>query len=200
MGPTLLVHGYLATPGLMRPMRRTLRDLGHDVHLVPELSPLVVGDVRRHAAELDAAVERVRARTGVDRVDVVGASQGGIIALWWAANGGWDRLGRLVAVGTPFRGSPAARLPSRVFGGLSEGIRQLVPGASVLDALAAAPLHRPVCSVSMRGDPVCPPEVCVLDGMQSVVLDGSFGPLTHQLLMLDKRVAQAVHRGLEGRC
>ncbi|MCB9673889.1 MAG: hypothetical protein H6737_02170 [Alphaproteobacteria bacterium] len=200
MRPTLLVHGYLATPGLMHPMRRALRQRGRDVYLVPELGPLVLGDVRRHAEELDRAVERVRAVTGVDTVDVVGASQGGLIALWWATHGGWSRLGRLVAVGTPFRGSPAARFGRVVLGPVSEGIRQLVPGDPLLEELARQPFERPVVSVSMRGDLVCPPDACVLPGMQSIVVDGSFGPLTHQLLMLDRRAADAVLAGLEGTC
>ena len=170
------------------------------MHLVPELSPLVLGDVRSHAAELDRAVERVRAMTGADRVDVVGASQGGLIGLAWAAQGGWDRLGRLVTIGTPFRGSPAARVGRLLLGPVSRGIHQLVPGDSLLRELEDIVLERPVVSVSMRGDPVCPPDACVLPGMQSIVVDGSFGPLTHQLLMLDRRAADAVFDGLEGTC
>jgi pimeloyl-ACP methyl ester carboxylesterase len=200
MRPTLVVHGYLAAPGLMWPMQRFLRRRGRDTYLVPELSPLVLGDVRRHAEQLDVAVERVREQTGARRVDVVGASQGGIIALWWATQGGWGRLGRLVTVGTPFRGSPAARFGRLLLGPVSPGIRQLVPGAPLLDALAAAPLERPVASVSMAGDPVCPPESCLLDGMEQHVVPGGFGPLSHQLLMLDRRALSAVFDALEAPC
>ncbi|MEZ4317689.1 MAG: alpha/beta fold hydrolase [Myxococcota bacterium] len=200
MRPTLLVHGYLATPDLMRPLRSRLRARGRDVYLVRELGPLVMGDVRRHAEELDRAVDRVCAQTGASQVDVVGASQGGLIALWWATHGGWERLGRLVALGTPFRGSPAARFGRALLGRVSPGIRQLVPGADLLTELEGLELERPVVSVSMRGDPVCPPEVCVLPGMESIVVDASFGPLSHQLLMLDPRAADAVFRGLEGLC
>lgn len=197
MTPVLLVHGYLATPQLMRPLRRRLRALGHDTYLAPELSPLVIGDVRAHAAELDRAVDRVRAQTGVDRIDVVGASQGGIIALWWAhAENGWDRVNRLVGLGTPYRGSGLARAAAPVLGLASAGVRQLVPESPFLEALTAIPLERPVFTVSMRGDPVVPPESAELPGMRPIVVDRSFGPMTHQLMMLDPRCARAVHEAL----
>jgi pimeloyl-ACP methyl ester carboxylesterase len=197
--PVLLVQGLFATPGTMRPLRRRLRAAGHDVHLTPELSRLVSGDVRAHAEELDRAVERVRAKSGAAAVDVVGASQGGIVALWWATHGGWDRLGRLVGVGAPFRGSPVADAIGRV-GRRTVGLRQLVPGSELLVELAGAPLLRPVVSVSLRGDPVCPPASCVLPGMRAIVVEASYGPLSHQWMMLDRSVADAVHRALVDPC
>ncbi len=200
MRPTLIVHGYLASAGLMWPMQRYLRNRGRDTYLVPELSLLVLGDVRQHAEQLDQAVERVRRQTGAKTVDVVGASQGGIIALWWAMHGGWGRMSRLVAVGTPFCGSPAARFGRLLLGPVSPGIRQLVPGAELLESLATTPLERPVTSVSMAGDPVCPPDACVLDGMEQRIVPGGFGLLSHQLLMLDRRALAAIFDSLEPAC
>lgn len=199
MRPVLLAHGLLASATLMRPIRRRLRAAGHDVHLVPELSRMVTGDVRHHARELDAAVERVRRRTGAARVDVVGASQGGIVALAWATEGGWGRVGRVVALGTPFQGSPVAS-HVRLLGRVLPGIAQLQPGSDLLRSLQAAPLERPVTSVSMRGDPVCPPESCVLDGADHVVVEGSWGPLSHQLLMIVPEACEAIHRVLASPC
>lgn len=157
----------------------------------------MLGDVRHHAGELDATIERIRRSTGAERVDVVGASQGGIIALWWAhAFGGWERLGRMVALGTPFRGASLARAVAPAVGLVSPAIKQLVPGSPFLQALTAVPLERPVISVSMRGDPVCPPESTVLPGMEQLVVEASWGPLTHQLLMLDPRTSRATHQAL----
>ena len=192
-----MVHGYLASPNLMWPLRRSLRAAGHDAHFAPELGPLVIGDVRRHAQELDAAVERVLRTTGASRVDLVGASQGGIIALWWAhGERRWDRVRRIVTLGTPFRGAAPAGVVAPTLGLVSAGIRQLVPGSPFLEALTAIELKRPVFSVSMRGDPVCPPASCVLPGMRERVVEASWGPLTHQLLMLDGRAGRAVHEAL----
>jgi hypothetical protein len=48
----VLVHGFLATRGLMWPLQRRLARTGRSVFTVP-LSPLVIGDVRRLARELD---------------------------------------------------------------------------------------------------------------------------------------------------
>lgn len=181
----------------MLPLRRRLRRLGHDAYLADEVAPLVLGDVRDHAAQLDLAVDRVRTRTGAERVDVVGASQGGIIALWWAhAHDGWDRLGRMVALGTPFRGARLARALAPAVGLVSPAIRQLVPDNPFLHALTGIDLERPVISISMRGDPVCPPAATVLPGMEQRVIPATWGPLTHQLLMLDPRTSTATHEAL----
>lgn len=197
--PVVLTHGLLATPGLLRPLRAQLRALGHDAYLATEVSPLVTGDVRVHAEELDRAVERVRRQTGAERVDVVGTSQGGIVALWWAHQLGWERLGRLVAMGTPFRGAPVARW-FRWLGPVSEGLRQIQPNGPFLQALAAVELERPVTSVSVDTDPVCPPGVCALPGMEVRVVDGPLRPVAHQAMMFHPRVVRAVHEALVQPC
>lgn len=197
--PVVLVHGLFATPTLMRPLRRQLRRLGHDTHLVPELGPMVMGDVRQHAEELERAVERVRRKTGADRVDVVGTSQGGLVAFWWAHALGWERLGRLVTLGTPFRGAPVARL-ARPLGWLSKGIRQVHPDGAFIGGLPDVPLRRPVTSISMARDPVCPPAVCNLPGSDHVTVPGGPGPFSHQAMMFDPRVVRVVHEVLVKPC
>jgi pimeloyl-ACP methyl ester carboxylesterase len=191
----VLVHGLLAGPSMLRPMRGALRRLGHDAHLVPELGALVRDDIRRHAEELETGVQRVLRTTGARTIDVVGTSQGGLVALWWAHRTGWRAVGRLVAVGTPFRGAPLARRV-RWLRVLSAGLGQIQPGGPFLEALAAVPLERPVTAISMANDPVCPPRVCALPGMEHVTLAGGVGPVAHQSMMLQPRVARAIHRAL----
>lgn len=156
---------------------------------------MVSGDVRVHAEELDRTVERVRRLTGAETVQVVGTSQGGLIALWWAHQNGWRNVERLVAVGTPFRGAPLARRV-RWLGMLSTGLRQVQPGGDFLTALQGVPIQRVVTAISMERDPVCPPAVCALPGMRHVSLSGGFGPVAHQSMMLRPRVADAIHEAL----
>ncbi len=199
MRPAVLVHGLLASGSALVPLQRWLRRWGHDARLAREVRALVLGDVRRHAQQLDRAVERVRAETGARRVDLVGASQGGLVALWWAAHGGWDRVGRVVALGTPFRGAKlAGRVPA--IGRLAAGIRQVRPGSEILAVLERIELRRPVIAISVRGDPVCPPSRCALPGMEHRTLRRPRGLLAHQLMMVHPAVARAVHEALVGPC
>ncbi len=113
----------------MWPLRRRLEASGLRVRS-PRLSPLVIGDVRTLAHQLDAAVDQLLHETHIPRVDVVGASQGGILALWWAHHiGGWSRLRRLVLLGAPVQGTWAATAGLPVLGAISRGIWQMLPGA-----------------------------------------------------------------------
>ena len=193
----MLVHGFLATPPLMTPLRRHLVRAGHDVHH-PALSPFAIQDVRQLASELDLSVDRVRWRLGVDRVDLVGVSQGGIIGLWWAHHlDGWSRVRRFVGVGAPFRGTWAAVVGLGPLGWWSPGIWQLVPGSSFLEDLGRPlPDGAAVTTIALDGDPVCPEDRCSLDGARHRVLPGSAGPLTHQWLALSPTVADAVVEAL----
>ena len=122
--PVVLVHGFLASPLLMTPLRARLEG-GRPV-VTPELSPLAIQDVRTLARQLDLAVDRGRMQHDVEQIDLVGVSQGGIIALWWAHHmGGWERLRRLVLVGAPVRGTWAAFAALPLLGAVSSGVWQL---------------------------------------------------------------------------
>lgn len=190
--PVVLVHGFLSTPAMMFPLRRRLEREGLRVHAA-DLSLLAIQDVRRLARQLDATVERVRAVEGATRVDVVGVSQGGIIALWWAQHlDGWRRTHRLITLGAPFRGTWAAALGVPLLGAWSRGVWQLVPGSPLVGELVAEPLPpgADVLTLSLEGDPVCPPSRCALEGARNVVFQGPGGPLKHQWLIFSQPVAR----------
>jgi pimeloyl-ACP methyl ester carboxylesterase len=196
--PVVLVHGFLATPALMLPLRRRLARSGRDVRTVT-LAPLAIQEVRGLARQLDANVERLRDETGAARVDVVGVSLGGVLALWWAHHlGGWERLRRCVLVGSPVRGTWAAALGLPLLGLVSEGIWQLHPRASLVRELARPlPAGADVTTLALAGDLVCPPARCRLDGAENLVVPTPRTPLTHQWLVLSRRVADEVDRVLD---
>jgi triacylglycerol lipase len=193
--PVLLVHGLLATPALLRPLGR---------HLAPRatfevpLPFLVLSDVRTMARQLEARVERVRQQTGAERVDVVGTSQGGVLALWWALHrGGFGRVRKLVLVASPVRGTPGALLGVPLFGLVSRGIWQLVPGSPLLTELTRPlPAGADVTTVSLTGDPLCPPHRCRVDGARNDVLAARWTPLTHQWAVLSPAVGRRVAEAL----
>lgn len=176
----------------MLPLRLRLARAGRLARTV-ELAPLAIQDVRQLAVELDGNVERVRRETGADRVDVVGVSLGGIVALWWAHRlGGWNRIRRFVLVGSPVRGTWAAALGVPFLGLVSDGIWQLLPTADLVADLERRPLPpgAEVTTLALDRDPVCPPDRCRLPGARNVVFRGSVGPLSHQWLVFSRRLSR----------
>ena len=182
--PVVLVHGYLSASWVLKPIQWRLRRLGLDPHLV-RLEPLVIGDVRRMAEQLDRSVERIRARTGADQVDVVGMSLGGLIGLWWIRHhGGAARTRRFVAIGCPFQGTWFGLAGVALLGLVSAGAWQALPGSRLLKQLIG-PVPVPTTSIAIEGDVVAPPDRCWLEGADLVVLPSARLPaLSHQLLLL----------------
>lgn len=135
--PILLVSGLL--PGVMdnRPaftaFRAALRRHGfgavHEVNF--SVRTALTRDVRAAATELGEHVQRLRERTGADRVHVVGHSLGGIVARYYVQRlGGDETVHTLVTLGTPHGGTAAAYLlPTPL-------ARQLRPGSDLLAELA----------------------------------------------------------------
>ena len=196
--PVMLVHGFLAGPTLMTPMRLRLSRTRPVV--TPDLSLLAIQDVRQLGGQLDLAVDRARISLRTDRVDVVGVSQGGIIALWWAHHlDGFARMRRLVLVGAPVRGSWAALLGLPLLGHVSGGIWQLLPNSAFTrnEICLTLPEGAQVTTISAAGDLVCPPRRCALPGATNLVLEGPPGPWKHQWMPLSRRVVSAVVEALD---
>lgn len=129
--PVVLVHGYAMSRTSFVLLARRLAAAG--------LGPLVgyeywsLGSIRRAAAGLVDAVEQLRRRCGVERVDIVGHSMGGVVGRHCAAiDGGAVR--RLITLGSPHGGSAMVSL------GVGRARRELCCGSPVLEALARAPL------------------------------------------------------------
>jgi pimeloyl-ACP methyl ester carboxylesterase len=133
--PVLLVHGLADNRSVFARLRAVLHRRGYGVVHAVNHSVLtsVHGDIRGAAAELGAHVQRLRDRTGADRVHMVGHSLGGLIARYYVQRlGGHAVVDGLVTVGSPHRGSRAAALlpPTRL-------VRQLRPGSELISELDA---------------------------------------------------------------
>lgn len=129
----LLVPGWSNRARHMRPLVRHLLDRGWSegsVHTVDFADPF--GSNRRHAREIARAIDVLRDRTGVARIDVVAHSMGGLATRCYEA----ERddpvccFRRVVFLATPHGGTWVAFL---AFGG---GRREMLPGSELLRALA----------------------------------------------------------------
>ncbi|MEU3715665.1 esterase/lipase family protein [Streptomyces californicus] len=128
--PVVLLHGFIDNRSVFLVLRRALTRHGHRRTASLNYSPLT-RDIRAAAALLGRQVEAVRARTGHDRVDIVGHSLGGLIARYYVQRLGGDRRVRtLVTLGTPHGGTAVA--PGA---GLHPIVRQMRGGSPVIEEL-----------------------------------------------------------------
>ncbi|MGK5548694.1 esterase/lipase family protein [Streptomyces sp. URMC 127] len=129
--PVLLLHGFIDNRSVFVLLRRSLRRHGWKQVESLNYSPLTC-DIRTAAQLLGRHVEAICARTGQQRVDVVGHSLGGLIARYYVQRMGGDvRVRVLVTLGTPHGGTRAASLLAA-----HPLVRQMRPGSDVVTELA----------------------------------------------------------------
>jgi triacylglycerol lipase len=134
--PILLVHGMIDNRAIFTVLTRRLRAHGFERVVTLNYSP-VTNDIRAAAEGLSAQVEELVARTGYERIHIVGHSLGGLIARYYVQRlGGDERVHTLVTLGTPHHGTLAAHLVPVQLG------RQLRPSS---DLFAELDLPAPGC-------------------------------------------------------
>lgn len=102
----VLVHGFLASAGVFRPMRARLeRETGARVASFSHAPGL---GIRRIAQQLARLVDRIPEGA---RIHLVGHSIGGLIARWYVQEmGGHARVTQTISLATPFHGTRLARV------------------------------------------------------------------------------------------
>lgn len=186
--PVLLLHGYLANRGSVHLMEQRLTRLGHVV-MTYRLGPVQMGDIRHSAGFIAGKVDSLIAQTGVQKVDVVAHSMGGLVALDYLKRlNGHTRIRRLILLGTPVHGTWSA-LMSLVTAPLGQATVQLLPGSTFLHDLAAAPLPPgpEVITIAGERDWLAPPRTTVLPGAEHLQL-----PTGHSGLLVDEQVTEQV--------
>lgn len=108
--PVVIVAGTLTPAWVNDPLAARLRADGHPVRIF-ELPTLGTQDIRLTAQALRTFVDGVRSSTGAAKVDLVGHSQGGLVARayvkWY---GGASKVDSLITLGAPHRGTYVANL------------------------------------------------------------------------------------------
>ena len=177
--PVIFVHGVGARPSFFKPMRHHLeRRRGLKTHALS----MTARDVEASAAELLTFVQSMRAK-GVDRVNVVGHSMGGLIARWMVQEmEGTALVDTLVTLATPHHGTRAAYLSPIA------RIRALRPGSPLLRQLNSTdPRELSTRLVSVFGDVdvmVVPSNSARLSGGENIQLQR----LTHNGYFVSRRV------------
>lgn len=155
--PIILVHGTISSKNVWQNLTLRLRE-DNFVVFCPDYGVHGTQDIPTSAGDVGAYIEQVLAATGAEQVDIVGHSQGGLLARYWINElGGEDYVHHLVSVASPHQGTTlegvlgsfmrsdmtqrvAAATVRRVFG--AAGMQQVV-GSPVMETLAASPETRP---------------------------------------------------------
>ncbi|MBO9538582.1 alpha/beta fold hydrolase [Herbaspirillum sp.] len=104
--PVLLIHGYGCNSGYWRWMSLALRE-AHITHYALDMEP-VFGSIDGYAPLVDAAVRRVQAETGQQKIVIVAHSMGGLAARAYLRDHGTTHIARVITLGTPHHGTAIA--------------------------------------------------------------------------------------------
>jgi pimeloyl-ACP methyl ester carboxylesterase len=172
--PILLIHGMIDNRAIFTVLTRKLRAHGFERVITLNYSP-VTNDIRAAAEGLSAQVEELVAKTGYERIHIVGHSLGGLIARYYVQRlGGDERVHTLVTLGTPHHGSLAAHLVPVQLG------RQLRPSSGLF---AELDLPAPGCRTRF---------VAFWSDIDQLVVPHGNSQLRHPDLTIDNELAHGV--------
>lgn len=124
----LLIHGFVCNRGIWNGWLQRL-EASQVPCVAVNLEP-VFGSIDDYLPQLETAIQRLHAATGLAPV-VVAHSMGGLaLRRWWSRPGNLHRLHHAITLGTPHRGTWLARFA------LSANGRQMREGSAWLQALA----------------------------------------------------------------
>lgn len=128
--PVILVPGWFDTGRDLAALRIRLLGVGLDGAWVRTLTFAdPTGSNMDHAEEIDSLVVEVLAETGVERVDIIAHSMGGLATRWYLNTHVAAPVRRVAFLGTPHRGTLAAHLA------WGDGRDEMLPDSPFLQAL-----------------------------------------------------------------
>lgn len=156
--PIVLAHGFLGTRGTMVPLTQRFQSDGRVVFSYHH-GTFQLRSLRASAQELVNHIHAMHRELGVDKVDLVGFSMGGLVALHAIKFLQAHQLVRRVALlGTPTSGTWVGLAGVATAGVLSPSVWQVLPGSTFLRDLRDAPLPPGVRVRQISGseDALCP--------------------------------------------
>jgi pimeloyl-ACP methyl ester carboxylesterase len=189
--PIIMLHGYAMGRAnfVVLATRLSLAGLG----------PLIgfeywtLGGVPPASRRLGAFVEELCAKTGVEAVDLVGHSMGGMVARHYTvAGGGAARVRNLVTIGSPHGGTPFSKF------GIGRTAVELDADSSFVRGLAGRPLPP-----SVRATAIWSRADGLVSGRDQAFLAGAevleYQDLGHLSLLASRRVAREIVARLKTR-
>lgn len=106
--PLVLLHGFTCNRAVWRPIAHWLANQGYAI-TAPNLEPLN-GSIDGLTAQIEAAVQELRMRTGAKKVGLIGHSMGGIAIRAYLRDYGPDSIEKAVTIGSPHGGTRLAHI------------------------------------------------------------------------------------------
>jgi triacylglycerol esterase/lipase EstA (alpha/beta hydrolase family) len=183
--PVILLHGFALnrTQWLWMGSRLARRGLGP----LYGATYFSFQSIRRSARGLAIFVEEIRQREQVEHVDIVAHSMGGLVARYYIERmEGARRVGRLVTLGSPHRGTALSRLLLL----LIPGTRDLAITSALYTELSSCAPEVEYTTIWSRADAIIvPPESASL---APAAFEWVFEDLGHLSLVFSPRVIEAV--------
>ncbi len=163
---------------------------------VYEPPDLLSGDLFENSERLAAVVERVRAESGQDKIDILAECTGGLIARHYIQSLGGDRyVSRLVTFISPQNGVAKAPFAAQIAGW--PALDDLTPGSDFLEAVNRAPLPDDVAVTSIYSctdEYIQPYTTSIIPGATNIGLcDGFVG---HFQFFYDPAIYRVMHGAL----
>ena len=176
--PVVMVQGFGAP---------TLRNFPVKIRLeldgIPTYNAEIPG-LNTHAIEVSSdivarTVADVKNKTGADKVNLVGVSMGGLIALYYIRRlGGHKMVDKFISLATPFHGTDLAAIPHLVSGAVGAG--QMLKNSGFLKSLHQEPFEDcEVYSMYVEGDPFVTKEAASLKNAKLVYSPHGRWPVGH---------------------
>jgi pimeloyl-ACP methyl ester carboxylesterase len=156
--PVVLAHGFMGTRGTMIPLTQRFQSDGRVVFSYHH-GTFQLRSLRASAQQLVEHLDRLERELGVHRVDLVGFSMGGLIALHalkFMQAQRWIR--RVALLGSPTSGTWVGLAGVPLVGLVSPSVWQVLPTSPFLHDLRDAPLPEGVRvrQISAADDAFCP--------------------------------------------
>lgn len=202
--PILLLYGFGSTRRALRiielRLRRRLNRCVFSINLGGYKDTLNTSSIEYLAKLVDEKVEALHRRYGVEEIDIVAHSKGGLIARYYVKRlNGARRVRHLVTLATPHRGTWIAFFSIPLLGWFARSVYQMTPLSPFIRRLQKGPWPANVAltSISSTADWVAPPGRCSLELLpgeptHNVQVDH----VTHSAMLYSKEVFEHIVSGL----
>ena len=203
--PILLLYGFGSTRRTLRilelRLRRRMDRVVFSLNLGGYKDTLNTSGIVNLAKLVDEKVETICRRYGIEEIDIVAHSKGGLIARYYVKRlNGARRVRHLVTLGTPHRGTWVATAALPALGWWAKSLWQMTPVSPFIRDLQKGPWPRHVhfTSIASTADWVAPPyrarlELLPGEPTRNVRVEN----VAHNALLYSKEVFQHVVEALE---
>ena len=204
--PILLLYGFASTRRALRiielRLRRRTNRCVFSINLGGYKDTLNTAGIVGLAKLVDEKVESLCRRYGIESIDIVAHSKGGLIARYYVKRlNGARRVRHLVTLATPHRGTWASFAAIPLLGWFARSVYQMTPVSPFIRQLqkGAWPSNVQLTSIYSTADWVAPPSRCSLELLpgeptHNVQLDS----VNHSAMLYSKAVFEHIVGGLGG--